>query len=288
MPSRDDARIIYTGPSPRGWHRLQQAAECLQKYAWSYEAPTKKGLDKASPPLAKGTLIHLALAQHYIRMKARQTGQDPDEWCEPEEAVQLISQLEGTSQFASVAIAAYHAYKEMYPSDEEKMLVIDVEELATTYIRGKYLFTGRLDLAYKDRAGRIFGLDHKTTSRLTSAHKQFYSVSGQLLGYNHMAKQKYGEAYTGFVVNLIQHGASPQFERIVLPRSPNLESRFEQTVTDIEESIERMLTSGRDYDDWPKAMNELTCYHRYGACEFMSQCRFGAGAKTGGSFSVSF
>jgi hypothetical protein len=292
--SNDNAKIIYTGPSPRGWHRLQQAAECLQKYAWTYEAPKKEGPAPTRPALAKGSLIHLAMAQHYARMRATQKNptkqlgtmddDHPDAWCSPEEAVHLIAQLEGIEGYADVAIQAYRAYLQQYPDDAERWKILDIEELMSTKIAGKYLLTGRMDLSYEDLGGRIWVVDHKTTARLTARHKQFYSVSGQLLGYSHMARQKYGDRFAGLMVNLIQHGDNPKFERVTLPRSPNLEARFEQIVVDIEESIERVQASGRDYDDWPKAINELTCYHRYGACDFIDQCRWGAGAKKAGNW----
>ena len=283
LPSKPDANIIYTGPSPRGWHRLQLAAECLQKYAWKYEAPSKEETRKPSPPLAKGSLIHLALAQHYARIRAAQQGDDPEIWCDPAEAVTLIAKLEGTEAYAEVAIEAYEAHCQQYPNDHEEMKILGIEELASTKIAGKYLLTGRLDLSYEDLGGRIWAMDHKTTGRLTARHKQFYPVSGQLLGYSHMAREKYGDRYAGMKLNLIQH-TKPKFERITLSRSPNLESRFEQIVVDIEESIERIQASGRDFDDWPKAINELTCYHRYGPCKFIDQCRYGSGAKKAGNW----
>jgi hypothetical protein len=197
--------------------------------------------------------------------------------------VKLISRLEGTEDYAQIAIDAYEAYCLQYPDDEQTMKIIGIEELASTKIQGKYLLTGRLDLAYEDMAGRIWAMDHKTTAYLKSSHKQFYTISGQLLGYSHMAREKYGDRYAGMKLNLIQH-TKPKFSRITLPRSPNLETRFEQIVVDIEESIERVQASGRDFDDWPKAINELTCYHRYGPCAYLDQCRFGAGSKKGGSW----
>jgi hypothetical protein len=287
MSSNPDARIIYTGPSPRGWHRLQQAAECLQKFAWQYEAPKREAdTKKTSPALAKGSLIHLALAQHYARIRARQRGLDPEEWCEPKEAVELISKLEKTDAFAQVSIDAYEAYRLHYPHDEQEMEILDIEELASTKIDGRYLLTGRLDLVYRDLGGRVWAMDHKTTAYLKSSHKQFYTVSGQLLGYSHMAREKYGEEYAGMKLNLVQHG-KPKFNRLTLPRSPNLESKFPRIVVDIEEAIERVQASGRDFDDWPKAINELTCYHRYGACKFIDQCRHGAGAKKAGNWTWS-
>ncbi len=287
MTSKPDAQIIYTGPSPRGWHRLQQAAECLQKFAWQYEAPKVEGKrKKTSPALAKGSLIHLALAQHYAQIRAIQQGKDPEEWCDPKEAVELIAKLEGTQEFAQVAVDAYEAYRFQYPHDKDEMEIIAIEDLANTKIDGRYLFTGRLDLVYRDLGGRVWAMDHKTTSFLKSSHKQFYSVSGQLLGYGHMAREAYGEDYAGMKLNLIQHGKH-KFERLTVPRSPNLESKFPQIVIDIEESIERMQVSGRDFDDWPKATNELTCYHRYGACKFIDQCRHGVGAKKAGNWTWS-
>ena len=283
-----EQKIIYTGPSPRGWHRLQQAAECMQKYAWMYEVPKsakKKDESGKSPALAKGSLIHLALAQHYARMRNAQQGKDPEEYCEPAEAVQLISKLDGVEKFADVAIGAYKAYTMHYDEfiERQQMEIVAVEELMETQSAGRYLLTGRLDLAYRDLGGRVWVMDHKTTSRLTKSQKEYYTVSGQLLGYSHMAREKYGDQFAGLMVNLIQHGEC-KFQRIELPRSPNLESRFEQIVVDIEESIERMKISGRSYDEWPKSITELVCYHRYGACRFIDQCRFGAGSKHAGNW----
>lgn len=287
-----DEKIIYTGPSPRGWHRLQKAAECLQKYAWGYEKPqTEEGPKPKStgPALVKGSLIHLALAQHYARMRAEQRAErgeedSPDDWADSYTAVDLITRLEETTQFAQVALDAYEAYVQRYPYSQEikTMEIVAVEDLVQTKIRGKYLLTGRLDLAYRDMGGRLWVMDHKTTSRLTSKQKTYYGMSGQMHAYLHMARQTYDNV-AGLKINMIQH-TDPKFERFELMRSPFLESKFEQSIVDIEEAIERLQESGRSYDDWPKSMSELTCIHRYGECKFLDQCRHGAGAKKGGNW----
>lgn len=292
---RADAKIIFTGPSPRGWHRLQQAAECLQKYGWGYESPEalesraerkSGGRPKrpSAPPLAKGSLIHLALAQHYARMKADQNGEDVEAWCEPERAVNLISKFTRDEKHAELAIDVYRRYCDIYPDDIYNMRILEVESLYQTTIADKYLFTGRMDLVWEDVVGRVKTTDHKTTGRLTTKHAEYYTVSGQLIGYRHLAQERWGERFAGMHLNLVQHGGNMKFERLDLPRSPNLEARFEQIVVDIEESIERMKSTGRTYDDWPKSTNELTCYHRYGPCNFMAQCRMGAGAKKAGNW----
>lgn len=286
-----DGKIIYTGPSPRGWHRLQTAAECLQKYAWSYEGPkTSKKPEKKGPALVKGGLVHLACAQHYATMRAEQRAErgeedDPNLWCDPYTAVDLIAQMEGAEQYTQNILDTYEEYTKRYPYEQEfqSMQIIAVEDLVETHIQG-YWLTGRLDLAYKDMAGRIWVVDHKTSTRITRNHKTYYGMSGQMHAYLHMARETYPEV-AGMKINMIQHATAsnpPKFERFDLMRSAFLESKFEQSIVDIEQSIERMKATGRSYDDWPKAMSELTCFHRYGPCKFLDKCRHGEQAKTGG------
>ena len=432
VPSSGAAKILNPGPSPRGWHRLQLAAECLQKYAWAYKGTTGKVDMKSRPALARGSLFHLAMAQHYARMRNRQNPSlgTPDDWCEPEEAVELMAKVEGVESHIQAVLDTYQAYQRHFSDDEWRIKVLAVEELAQTTIGGKYLLTGRLDLAVEDAVGQVHVWDHKclpsttsvitssgiktvgellqagtdwtcaawdeqqqkaawaaagcpvdageqdvyrvtlgdgssesygyrhplltergwvqaadlkvgdwvavaeppprgsqgvrwvqvvqheftgrercyditvpqyhtfltadgvvthnTTGRLTASHKSYYAVSGQLIGYSHMARQVYGERYAGLTVNLVQFANrgpdDAKFERIPLPRSPNMEARFERTVMDIEESIARMEASGRAHDDWPKAMNEMSCFGRYGACNYLDQCRHGAGSAAAGNW----
>jgi len=284
--SRDDAQIIFTGPSKRGWHRLQLAAECLQKYAWEKESPwagQQQGISQA-PALAKGSLLHLALAQHYARMRARQNGEDEEAWVEPKEAVDLIARLEGVTQFVDMINSVYDDYVRFYEIDEELWHIVAVEELFEATIAGRYLFTGRIDLLIEDRGGQIWSVDHKSSGYIRSRHKEFYAVSGQLIGYSHIVRQAYPDRYGGMKVNLVQVGDKRRFERVTLQRSPFMEQRFEQTVVDIEESIERTKAAGRAFDEWPKAMNEMTCYGRYGPCPFTDKCRWGPKASKAGSW----
>jgi hypothetical protein len=53
-------------------------------------------------------------------------------------------------------------------------------------------------------------------------------------------------------------------------------SDFPQTVIDAEERIAALDASGRPFDKWPKAMNEMTCFGRYGACKHIEKCKWGA------------
>lgn len=290
-----EGNVIYTGPSPRGWHRLQLAAECLQKYAWTYAIPPgerEKQQESSRPALVRGKLAHLAQAQHYAIMRAEQRAargepDSPDAWCPPEVAVPLIAELEGGKEHVNHVMDTYNAYCNVFPYDYEKasMQIIAVEDLVSTHIGG-YLLTGRLDLAYRDLSGRVFVVDHKTTGRITKNHKTFYGMSGQLLAYKRMAQETYGNV-AGVKVNLLQLAtdkANAKFERVDLPVSPFLEASFEQVVIDIEHSIERQHEENREYTEWPKAATELTCFTRYGACDFIDRCRFGPQAMKGGNW----
>jgi len=282
-PLVDDPRIMFTGPSPRGWHRLQKAAECLQQYAWAYENGPREDISK-KPPLAIGSLLHLALAQWYSRMKQEQEGKNPNEYMDPIEAVRFIADLQGISKHVPNVAQTFRAYEQRYWQDINTRRIVAVEVLYDGTV-GKYRLTGRLDLMYEDLAGFLWAEDHKTTGRLTKKHKEFFAISGQMLGYEHIVRQK-NPRLAGFKINLIQHAGSqdPKFERITLPARPALSKQFVARAIDIEESIERVKAEGRPVDEWPKAMSELTCYHRYGPCDYIDKCRFGPNAKKGGAW----
>jgi hypothetical protein len=197
----------------------------------------------------------------------------------------LIAKLEKTEEHVSDILKTFEAYQDRYWSDDQEFKILDIESLHETMIDGRYLFTGRFDLIVEDMVGRIWVIDHKTTGFIKSAQKEFYSVSGQLIGYTHMGREKYGDKLAGMKINLVQIGDKSAFERINLPRAPFLEQNFVRFVVDTEEAIERMEASGRRFDQWPKAMNEMTCYGRYGACNFIEWCKHGHGAKKGGNWS---
>lgn len=293
MSEQDDKLIIFTGPSPRGWHRLQTAAECLQKYAWSYEMPEgeEPKLDGRAP-LIMGSLTHLALAQHYSRMRLEQEGGNPEEFMTPEEAVRFLSSAKKQEKYAPPILETYDSYRRKYFSDIRLWRIVAVETLfdgtlepSVNPLNESYRLTGRIDLLYEDLAGQLYATDHKTTGRLTKQHREYFTVSGQMLAYEHLVRQQHSEL-AGFKINLIQHAANDpaKFERVGLARRPALEQQFVDRAVDIERNIERIRAEGRPVDQWPKAMSELTCYTRYGPCEFIEKCRYGLAAKKAGSW----
>jgi hypothetical protein len=293
-PEVEDPDIIFTGPSPRGWHRLQQAAECLQRYAWGYENGPKEDISK-KPPLAIGSLIHLSLAQHYAKMKEEQEGRNPNEFMDPVEAVRLVAEVQGNEKHVPNVVQTYEDYRRRYWQDINQRRIVAVEVLYDGTLdptpeeakagEPSYRLTGRLDLMFEDMGGRLIASDHKSTGRLKKAHKDYFAVSGQMLGYAHIVRQKHPDL-ASFEINLIQHAGQGEtkFQRIFLPRRPALEAQFVARARDIEKSIERMQAEGRPVDQWPKVMSELGCYHRYGACDHIDKCMYGALAQKGGSW----
>ena len=271
MPER---KILETGPSPRGWHRLQYAIECPQKYAYRYELGIETFNSSTSPALVKGSMMHLILAQHYNRVKNVAQGLDPDEWEEPIKTLQIKADSESPVWADNLdnIIKCFQAYLAHYPVDPFE--VLEVERLAYAQI-GDHLFTGRFDLVVKDRGGKVWIIDHKTTARLLARQKKFYGISGQMIGYSYIGHSIYGEKFGGMLLNQIQHTGKYKFDRIRLPPAPNLLRRFPQVVDDTEKLITRLKEEKRPPDQWPLAMNELTCYTRYGACPYMDHCQWG-------------
>jgi hypothetical protein len=266
-----ERRLLITGPSPRGWHRLQQVLECPSKYAWGYLG---KKEEVERPPLVKGSLIHLGLAHHYQQLKETQQGRDPQVFYGPMEAIRLYGRLAGglSAQWAEMACGVLEAYLKEYRN--ETWEIVDAEVLADGQIGG-FRFTGRFDLVYRDRQGRIWVVDHKTTTRFKSNQRRFYSISGQMLGYRLLAQQKYGKDFAGIRLNMIQHTGSIEFQRFSLTPAPNRLSQFPRTVAFAENLISKWTEHSKDPKDWPMVNSELVCFHRYGACDHLEKCTWG-------------
>ena len=286
-----EPRILFTGPSPRGWHRLQTVLECPQKFAWEYRwekdgyddqyrvmaASYRQKEEEDKPGLNRGTLLHLGLAHYYARLRETQNGRDPELYLPPDAAIRLFCEAQGGPypQHCDGIIECVEGYINKYGSSD-RFKILHVEEMFEANIGG-YSFTGRLDLVVEDSRGRVWAFDHKGTGRIESKHREYYSVSGQLLGYRWLAQGVYGERFAGLRVNLIQHGNNDwKYERPQLLQAPALLKQFPQTVVDAEQRILELEAQERPYDQWPKAMNEMTCFGRYGACKHIEKCKWGA------------
>ena len=271
--------LLDAGPSPKGWSRLATILQCPQKYAYTYLLPEDQGGGKGagnSPALIKGSLVHTGLAHHYRRMMADQQGEDRSQWYEPLMAMQFQAYKEGEDWEEQLEASqdTVKAYISHYGVEEFK--IVAVEEMIYTNI-GSHMVTGRADLIIQQRStGKVWIVDHKTTSRISSAQVKYYGISGQLIGYEYMGRELFGEHWGGMLLNQIQHtkeGKPNKYNRVELPPAPNMLARYPKIVRDAEARIEEL--ENRGVHDYPMAMHELTCFHRYGACRFVDMCRWG-------------
>ncbi len=274
--------LIDTGPSRRGWHRLEAHLRCPQLFAWGYgqagsgdpEARERSRRQfPPGPPLVRGSIGHVGLAHLYARLKAVQEGDDPNRFYLPTEAMGLVAGSFGElgRGMLPVATRVVRAYAEHF--SHERWKVVGVEKEEETYF-GRYLYTARVDLEYEDRAGKIWFADYKIVSRLEGKVLNRYTLSGQILGLMHLGSRKHGDQFGGVQLNLL--GVNPiSFIRHVPDPAPWLLERFPELVIHAEEAISRteeLLSLGQVI---PASPSEFTCYNSYGQCPAHGLCRWG-------------
>jgi hypothetical protein len=281
----DSSKILLdTGPSSRGWHRLEAMARCARFYGWRYANGRGVGDDRLADPttdekLVRGSIGHVGLAHVYARERARKLGENPDRYYFPEEAMELVARKFGSVglEMLPTAQKAVAAYLQFYATDQFDIL--GVEKIYSTMVsdsrgRGPYPFTARIDLEYAESSGKIVLVDHKFISKIESKTLKRYTLSGQFLGHRWIGQAVYGDRFGGVVVNLVQVGDNPRFSRLALPPAPGLEKRFPTTLCDLEERIsaaEAQATSPLDYTPSP---TEMTCMIPYGACSYFERCQW--------------
>lgn len=80
-------KLIDPGQSEAGWHRIQDVMLCPQKH--HLRSQGHRG--EATPPLVKGSLIHVGLAHLYKQKQLRDKGKDPDSYYTPHEAIAVAA-----------------------------------------------------------------------------------------------------------------------------------------------------------------------------------------------------
>ena len=277
--------LIDTGPSSRGWHRLESHLRCPQLYAWGY-GQAGAGGDRAqipwthfppTAPLVRGSIGHAGLAHLYARQREVQRGGDPDRYFLPTEAMEMVARVFGYNselgmQLLPVTTRVVRSYAEHFAHETWEIVTVE-EELETHF--GPYRYTARVDLQYRDRSGKIWFLDHKLVSRIRGKTARRYTLSGQFLGLLHLGSRIFGDDFGGVELNLL--GVNPiSFLRVVPEPAPYTLARFPEIVARAEESIARtesLIASGKDP---PASPSEFTCYNSYGECPAFELCRWGA------------
>ena len=267
-------KLLDAGRSERGWHRIQNVIRCPRLFAWK----EIKGLNfPISSPLVNGSLIHIALAHHYQRIKEKQTGGNPDDWLRPEDAVQALALKnveESTLWLAAVPqiVDAYYAYVNNWLGENWKVLEVE-HELRAHLGEEKHLYTQRADLIVEDNDDRVWIVDHKSAYRLNSKTLRQHILDGQFVGYQLFGKAKYKERFAGVLVNRVKLSTPYDFDRRPLEPAPQALKWFVKVIEEGERRISQW--EGKPIEEWPMALNNQTCFGKYGACDAYDLCRFG-------------
>jgi hypothetical protein len=259
-----DKILINSGPSARGFHRLELFMRCPMLYAWNKLKPEAN----KSLPLVRGSICHVGLAHLYNRAIP---GVDRNAYCSPIEAMGKVGiEMDASGDLVHGSIACIKAYSEYWAQEDFEVVAVE-HPLSIEF--GPYLYTARIDLTVRDARG-IWFYDHKISGRLTKNVADRYTLSGQMLGLWHIGHETYGNQFAGVKLNLIQFDP-PRFERQPVDPAPFRLSRFPLDVIAIEDRIAALEQSGLPLDQWPAHPSEMTCLHSYGPCPFREQCRWG-------------
>ncbi len=266
--------LIDTGPSERGWHRIENMLICPQRFAFA----NLLKLHPPSEPLTRGTLGHVGLAHYYARTMAIQHRVDPNRYYSPLDAVdQKVNRLLLTNE-KDFALKFQQPIKDVlavYMRDfaREQLQVLGVEVAVEIHF-GPHRMTQRIDLVVEDLNRRVWFWDHKFTGRGTNAIEQRYAQSGQFLLMTYMGHKYFPGRFAGVRVNVV--GVDDQkIRRDTPPAAPFALQCFPSTVRFAEERI--ALLANVDPWGYPKASSEHVCIGPYGACPFFEKCQWGPG-----------
>jgi len=267
-------KLLDAGPSERGWHRIQNVIRCPRLFAWREVG----GLDfPMSAPLVNGSLIHVGLAHHYQRLKEKQTGGNPDDWLTASAAIEALAlkNEESSPLWTSAIEQIQYACSEYIRNWHfEEWEVLEVEyELRAHLGAQKHLYTQRADLIIRDVNDRVWIVDHKSAYRLNSKTLRQHILDGQFIGYQLFGKAKYGESFAGVMVNRIKLSKPVDFDRRPLEPAPQALKWFVKVIEEGERRIAQW--EGKPIEEWPMALNNQTCFGKYGACSAYDLCRFG-------------
>ena len=281
-----EPQLIFTGPSPKGAHRLETFISCPRKFALTYRTGlggTEGSKHKEAAVAGKddalivGSLLHLGLAHHYARLKEVQQGGNPDYYYKPLDAINHMAELMkwNSHGYLDNVNSTFEAY--LYHFRNEKLKIVAVEELLTANING-HDYSGRTDLMVEDSNGMVWIWDHKSCARYTKEKHEEYSLSIQMNGYKMLGRAAFGDRFAGIRLNYLQHGDTKRFIRQDAESTPGMEASFPDLVTHVESQIATLTREKPDVMTWPKQPSYMTCMGRYkgSTCPFIENCKWRA------------
>jgi len=293
VDQQGDRILINAGPSEAGWHRLETWLRCRQLYAYHHILGLRMGGREA---LNRGSLLHVGVAHHYARWAIMRQGwldhdgeriTDPDRFYTPGVAMQLATDQEDHADDRRVKEAllgtcqhVVQAYIEHYaPRDVFKVLAVEQQFRASVGPK-QHLFTARADLVVEDTSGRVWIVDHKSSSRPKDGKTiRRYALSGQVHCLTHLGKMNWGKRFAGVQLNIIgwkNSGPPVNFGRAAPEPAPAMTGRMVQLIVDAEAEMKAWRESGRNPHEYPVAASEYVCMTPYGTCDGWDLCAWGS------------
>jgi hypothetical protein len=303
----NDPRLLFTGPSPFGGHRYALAAMCLRRYGLDYEdnpLPTRdangnliafvREAEDADPEasaweLIRGTMVHTGLAHFYARRRAQQRkdGATLDLLYEPVEAMRALHEQErdrahlgDRESWDNALIVGERVmldYAKRYAFEKARVEIVE-EVFSLELGDNKAPYTFRLDLGIRDSAGKVWMVDHKTTTRLRPDHGWSYGISVQFQAYAVGGRAIYGEDYGGVMANMIEcpEPDDPKpvttFDRPRMPGVAGFLTGFPARISDIYGRLVALVQSGLPPALWPKNPGVHSCRSYGRVCPYYDRC----------------
>jgi hypothetical protein len=135
----------------------------------------------------------------------------------------------------------------------------------------KVVWTGRIDLIYR-REGRIYIMDHKSTSMMGPQYFKEFDLSSQVYGYLWAASTLLNQPVAGFIVNALAFrkptpkGKPYEFSRYPVPADDSLIQEWQQDTMFILSDFVEMAKRGY----FPK--HTKWCVGKYGVCSYAPIC----------------
>ena len=282
-------RIFEGGPSGQGSSDWASWFYCPFK---AYASEHSLGGKDSSEALDLGSAVHQVEAHHYLRLKARQEGRDPDEWLPPLEAVPAAIAKGVLNPLTPAALASIEPiYLSCHnPNQTQGKRVVEVEavmpiELGKLYYPGHpkhgqpIRYAPRVDLVEEDSQG-IWMVDHKKAARPSQATIEAYSNHMQFILLAAIGHAYYGEKFRGVKLHLIK--SEPPYGHdwldlgITKFQVEAMSHNFHY-VAHQRASLELAVLRG-DLNPLhiPRAVNEQVCQGRYSQCSVFHYCKNGA------------
>lgn len=276
-PIADILRDLYgveSGGSPFGWSAASLAMKC-------WRLAKLRNVDGMART-RKGGALDVGVLTHFVLERAYRNGSYSldDIAKRAPETVAAVRNLLYTDNKNGYAYLPTQIVR-----DFERYEVLAVEHNASFKLTRLHpakftkprVFSTRYDTILREKAtSRVFILEHKTASALTSDYLRGYSHDGQLLSQALVWEKagltkRFGEL-AGFLVNILVKTKVPQHERIEVCVSPEEVAVFwKATKPWIVEYYERAENDASGLSQWPK--NYASCLNmRYGNCDFFDYC----------------